>query len=105
WSAVFSTASFIDESIGAISWSWTFGDGGTSTEQNPTHTYDCFGIAVYTVCLTAFDGCSSSTFCDTIDLICEGVSEISQQQNFDIYPNPFSDVATVSFTAHENSLV
>ena len=31
---------FIDESYGNItSWKWDFGDGTTSTEQHPTHTY------------------------------------------------------------------
>jgi len=32
---------FTDEStgMGLSSWSWEFGDGATSTEQNPTHTY------------------------------------------------------------------
>lgn len=33
------------------SWSWDFGDGNTSTDQNPTHTYDTCGV--YTVTLTA----------------------------------------------------
>ncbi|MFH2054851.1 MAG: PKD domain-containing protein, partial [bacterium] len=33
------------------SWSWTFGDGGTSTAQNPSHTYTAAGT--YTVSLTA----------------------------------------------------
>jgi PKD repeat protein len=33
------TVSFEDESINATTWSWDFGDGNTSTEQNPTHTY------------------------------------------------------------------
>jgi chitodextrinase len=31
---------FKDESDGKItSWKWDFGDGGTSSEQNPTHEY------------------------------------------------------------------
>ena len=31
---------FIDESIGEVtSWKWTFGDGSTSTEQHPIHSY------------------------------------------------------------------
>ena len=43
---------FTDTSTGYITnWSWTFGDGGTSTSQNPSHTYTNPGI--YTVTLTA----------------------------------------------------
>jgi len=44
---------FTDSSTGAYApttWSWTFGDGGTSILQNPTHTYVTAGT--YTVALT-----------------------------------------------------
>ena len=35
---------FRDGSLGnPVSWSWTFGDGGTSTQQNPTHVYTAPG--------------------------------------------------------------
>jgi hypothetical protein len=57
---------FIDESIpssGAtiIEWYWDFGDGGFSTQQNPTHTYQQSGI--YRVQLGTVDdkGCTSAT--------------------------------------------
>jgi hypothetical protein len=46
------TVSFTDLSSGTgipCSWSWTFGDGGTSSLQNPTHVYS--GAGTYTVCL------------------------------------------------------
>ncbi len=33
-----------------VEWNWNFGDGSTSTEQNPTHTYDKGGV--YFVTLT-----------------------------------------------------
>ena len=45
------TVNFTDQSKGQItSWSWDFGDGSTSTEQNPSHTYTDSGK--YTVSLT-----------------------------------------------------
>jgi len=46
---------FTDQSTGApTSWSWSFGDGGTSTLQGPTHTYAAAGT--YDVTLTVTDG-------------------------------------------------
>jgi len=44
---------FTDTSAGDYlsGWSWTFGDGGTSTAQNPSHIYNNGGT--YTVALTA----------------------------------------------------
>ncbi len=43
-------------------WAWTFGDGGTATVQNPTHTYTTAGI--YNVTLTVTDA-ASGTATDT----------------------------------------
>ena len=46
------TVQFTDTSINfPTSWSWDFGDGNTSTAQNPVHTYPAAGS--YTVSLTA----------------------------------------------------
>ncbi len=57
--------SFTNASTGAAtSWQWDFGDGGTSTAQNPTHTYSSNGNFV--VCLTIGNGCRTETFCDTV---------------------------------------
>lgn len=51
------SVSFTDLSTGASSWSWDFGDGGSSTQQNPSHTYNTAGT--YTVVLTATNACGS----------------------------------------------
>ena len=46
------TVYFTDRSTNSpTSWAWDFGDGGTSTEQNPSHTYAANGV--YDVTLTA----------------------------------------------------
>jgi len=43
----------------ADNWAWDFGDGATSSFQNPTHTYTAAGT--YTVSLTASDDYSTDT--------------------------------------------
>lgn len=64
-----STFHFVDySSYNPISWSWDFGDGTSSTLQNPTHTYNSLGT--WTVCLTTADanGCSSN-YCQQLSNI------------------------------------
>jgi PKD repeat protein len=53
------TVAFTDLSVGAMSWSWDFGDTGTSTDKNPVHTYT--EIGVYTVTLTVTNAYGSDT--------------------------------------------
>ena len=51
---------FVDQSSGLpISWQWDFGDGTTSTEQNPTHSYMSEGT--YSVTLTVKNAFSTDT--------------------------------------------
>ncbi len=51
---------FTDQSSNSpTTWSWDFGDGGSSTEQNPSHAYGTPGI--YTVELSATNSAGSDT--------------------------------------------
>lgn len=53
------TRNFIDQSKDAQAWTWDFGDGSTSTQQNPTHTYAASGK--YKVLLTVTNGTCEHT--------------------------------------------
>ncbi len=70
------TLNFTDETVGSpTAWQWTFGDGETSEEQNPTHTYAAAGT--YEVCLTATGPCGEDTLCQNVvvtDTICDNIS-------------------------------
>jgi gliding motility-associated-like protein len=59
---------FTANTPGAVTWFWNFGDGGTSTLQNPSHIFT--GDSIYTVTLTASlpSGCSS-TYSATYEVI------------------------------------
>ena len=63
------TVYFSDLSTGnPTSWRWTFGDGGTSGAQNPSHEYTT--VDTYTVSLEACNGqgCDTETKVDYIDV-------------------------------------
>lgn len=54
------TVNFTNQSANAGSFTWDFGDGGTSTANNPSHTYTGYGI--FTVTLVANGGsCGTDT--------------------------------------------
>ena len=60
------TVSFTDLSTNAVSWLWNFGDGGSSTLQNPTYVYNTVGT--YTVELTVNDGAAIESKTDYVSV-------------------------------------
>lgn len=63
------TVAFHDQSSDSIQnqptfWNWSFGDGATSTLQNPYHVYSQNGL--YQVCLIAGNMYGTDTICQTI---------------------------------------
>jgi gliding motility-associated-like protein len=70
--SVNSPVSFLDNSTGAAFYFWMFGDGNTSTQQNPEHLYNA--PATWDVCLvaTSVNGCRDSV-CEQVTLFDEPV--------------------------------
>ena len=66
WNANGNLVSFTDASTNAKSYYWDFGDGGFSTQVNPTHFYLANGT--YNVCLAVTNDCFTDTICQTITL-------------------------------------
>ena len=58
---------FTDASQNATGWNWDFGDGATSTEQNPTHTF--FSAGKYIVNLTVKNANGTASKYDTINVL------------------------------------
>jgi PKD repeat protein len=102
----------------STSYSWSFGDGNTSTAQYPTHQYSTFGL--YTLCLTISDSSSGclSTYCDSIGLDSNGnllkrdgfgitvvdendllsTDDIELINGLSVYPNPSTGLYTVKLS-------
>lgn len=51
---------FTDQSVNATSWAWDFGDGGTSTAQNPTRTFNTTGRFNISLTVTGANGCTDT---------------------------------------------
>lgn len=47
-------------------WLWTFGDGKTSSERNPTHIFP--GSGKYNVCLIVNNECDKDTLCKAVEI-------------------------------------
>jgi hypothetical protein len=88
---------FIDNSYyEPADWLWDFGDGGTSTEVDPVHTFAAPGA--YTVCLTVSNQYAADTACRLVAV--EGPNAVKEVQSASagirMYPNPAKDLGTVS---------
>lgn len=88
---------FLDNTSGTnTAWAWTFGDGGTSTVQNPQHTYAANGT--YTVCLTVTNACGSDSTCQNLAVNVVGVASGLPDGDLQVSPNPASHLLKLSIT-------
>lgn len=55
-----STISTAHTSNSVVDWNWDFGDGTTSSQQNPVHTYSTDGTYSAVLTVTSNNGCSST---------------------------------------------
>lgn len=88
------SVSFTDTSGGSpTSWLWAFGDGATSTQRNPTHTFTASGA--YQVRLTATNAHGSDHETKTVSI---GPAETAPVANFTWAPANPSVGQSVGFT-------
>ena len=89
------------------SWKWNFGDGNTSIEKNPIHTYNNTGL--YTVSLEVCNGdvCDTIVKTDYINVLPNGMVEIGVDMSAKLFPNPNDGNFTLEIadkTSHELQL-
>ncbi len=90
------TVSFTDQSTGSpTSWKWSFGDGNTSTEKNPVHTYS--EPKLYSVKLTASNANGSNALTKNSYIAVSNVLK-APFTNFSASPTAGKVPLTASFT-------
>ncbi|MBK7408818.1 MAG: S8 family serine peptidase [Saprospirales bacterium] len=96
---------FTEQAAGTTSWFWNFGDGTTTAEQNPSHTYTQPGA--YTVSLSASDavGCAASAFKTVVvEALISSTSEPASDATLRLYPNPTRDYLQVEWEGPASEL-
>ncbi len=92
----FLTCNFQNASQHSLEWFWEFGDGQTSIEENPIHTYA--GSGQYSVTLT-----STNTICTDVSTQTISVSSIGIPENdetaFSLSPNPSTGLVNLHIPA------
>lgn len=103
-----------------LTYVWDFGDGNSSTQAYPTHTYSTLGT--FTLCLTILEpvnGCTS-TYCDTIVVTSKasgttinvlpagasiGMDEEMLVSNLSLFPNPSEGIFSLHLDSKVNSTI
>lgn len=85
---------FYNNTPGVISWLWSFGDGYSSSLQNPEHIYTNPGIYQVTLMVTNSISCQKSIY-ETIEIDeAIGIQNISTEE-LNVYPNPSNGKFTI----------
>lgn len=89
-------------STNANTYHWNFGDGNTSTEENPYHVYA--SEDVYLITLTVFGDCDTVTKTFLFNAVALSTEELSFQ-NMKLYPNPTTDILYLEMPHAQQDLI
>ncbi|MEM6803621.1 MAG: PKD domain-containing protein [Bacteroidota bacterium] len=87
---------FSDSSENEGSRLWLFGDGNSSAELNPRHTYDSFGL--YTVQLIISNVCGNDTLSTEIGLWATSIASELFSQSVKVVPHPVLAASRIEFS-------
>lgn len=94
------TIFFTDNTTNAGVTFWHFGDGQTSTLQNPVHTYKNNGT--YQVKLIVNNGCGIDSISKNVTIVATGIQNNSLENSYLVYPNPSTGKITIEYSSTEN---
>ena len=92
------TVDFTNSSLGGTSFTWDFGDGNTSNEENPTHTYAVPGDYNVTL-LVDSDFCTAGNASQSLALLPTSTDDLSETFAIQLAPNPNDGQFTLQVNA------
>ena len=95
------TANFLDESLSdaPITYLWDFGDGGSSTQANPSHVYDSVGVYDVSMTMSVTQGCT-----DTLTVVKIGAIDVKPTPTAGFLPDPIvTDVFHTKISFYDQS--
>ena len=83
---------FSNSSSNSVEYLWNFGDGTTSTEEHPQHSYSSPGL--YTVSLAAInaDGCTDIEIVEIEAVLATATNNQKANNQIKVFPNPTKDL-------------
>ncbi|MCW3127298.1 MAG: Peptidase family protein [Bacteroidetes bacterium] len=85
-----------------VTYQWSFGDGNTSTDQHPNHTYTASGT--YTVQLIESNGSCTDTLTQQVDAFATGITDLGSLHALSVYPVPAHDQIAVKLSASQAAI-
>ena len=95
------TVNFTSMAAHATSHYWDFGDGNTSTDENPQHIYENTGQ--YTITYIVTDVCGADTLTETIELSALSIEEELGLTSFTLYPNPSKGMVHIEWSSTQGT--
>ena len=86
---------FVNESLNSSTTQWFFGDGYSSSEQNPSHIYSIPGN--YSVTQIVSDSCSFDTLKQDVEVLTTGLCSDVLTSKMSVFPNPFNSSLNIEF--------
>lgn len=80
------------------SYFWDFGDGSTSMDPSPTHTYGDTGMYTVRLIVDPGLGCPFDTIFQQIEIFPSTSMDVFGEGKIQVYPNPASDILTIELS-------
>ena len=99
--SVNTTVSFNNAGSADASYFWDFGDGNTSTIENPNHVYTEAGEYVVAQSVITSNGCSITDVITLTVEVATTTNDLEAEKHIEIFPNPTSGLLNVNFSFAE----